>query len=58
MLHCVENARDETNVFNIGSTDHIDVTEVADIVVKQLGLSDVKYRYTSGMDGRGWKGPC
>ncbi len=56
MLHCVENARDETNVFNIGSTDHIDVTEVADIVVKQLGLSDVKYRYTSGMDGRGWKG--
>ena len=56
ILHCVEHSRDETNVFNIGSTDHIDVTEVADIVIKQLGLSDVRYRYTGGMDGRGWKG--
>jgi UDP-glucose 4-epimerase len=56
MLHCVENAKDETNVFNIGSSDHIDVTEVANIVVKQLGLSDVEFRYKYGMDGRGWKG--
>ena len=34
----------------------MDVTEIADIVVEQMGLTDVKYRYTGGMDGRGWKG--
>jgi UDP-glucose 4-epimerase len=56
MLYSIEHSGDETNLFNIGSTDHVDVTEVADIVVKQLGLSDVEYRYTGGMDGRGWKG--
>lgn len=30
------------------------VTEIADIVVEELGLSDVKYAYTGG--DRGWKG--
>jgi len=56
MLHCVEHSNDETNIFNIGSCDSLDVTRIADIVAARMGLSDVKYRYTGGIDGRGWKG--
>jgi UDP-glucose 4-epimerase len=32
------------------------VTEIADIVVKEMGLSGVQYEYAGGIDGRGWKG--
>jgi len=56
MMVTVEHSSDETNVFNIGSIDTVDVTEIADIVVKEMGLSGVKYDYTGGTDGRGWKG--
>jgi UDP-glucose 4-epimerase len=56
MIDVVEHSNDTTNVFNIGSSDTVDVTEIADIVVGQMGLSEVKYDYTSGTDGRGWKG--
>ncbi|MDM7912815.1 MAG: NAD-dependent epimerase/dehydratase family protein [Methanotrichaceae archaeon] len=56
MLHCVDGSKEETNIFNIGSSDTVDVTGIADIVAEQMGLSDVEYRYTGGVDGRGWKG--
>ena len=54
MLFAVDHARDPVNVYNIGSEDWIDVTAIADIVVRALGLSRVKYRYTGGE--RGWVG--
>jgi len=56
MLHCVQHSNGQINVFNIGSEDSVDVTEIANIVSRQMGLTDVRYRYTGGMDGRGWKG--
>jgi UDP-glucose 4-epimerase len=56
MLRCVESSGEQINVFNIGSEDSVDVTEIANIVALQMGLSDVQYRYTGGVDGRGWKG--
>jgi UDP-glucose 4-epimerase len=56
MVHCVDRADEETNIFNIGSSDFVDVTQIADIVAEEMGLSDVEYRYTGGIDGRGWKG--
>jgi UDP-glucose 4-epimerase len=56
MICCAEQSDDSVNIFNIGSRDSIDVTGIADIVVKSMGLSDVRYRYTGGVDGRGWKG--
>jgi UDP-glucose 4-epimerase len=56
MLHCVKGSDGQVNVFNIGSEDFVDVTEIADIVACQMGLSGVRYRYTGGIDGRGWKG--
>ncbi|MEZ0346308.1 MAG: NAD-dependent epimerase/dehydratase family protein [Infirmifilum sp.] len=43
--------------YNVGSEDSITVLEVADIVVRVLGLKGVTYRLTGGVDGgRGWVG--
>jgi len=56
MQHCVQHSDEQINVFNIGSEDSVDVTKIADIVAYQMGLVDVLYRYTGGVDGRGWKG--
>jgi len=45
------------DVYNIGSEDWIQVKEIADIVVKSLGLRNVEYKFTGGVDGgRGWLG--
>lgn len=56
MIYAVENSHEEINLFNIGSRDSIDVTRIADIVAERMGLFGVNYRYTGGVDGRGWKG--
>lgn len=42
------------NCFNIGSDDWISVTELAEIVVEEMGLSGVEFCYTGG--DRGWVG--
>jgi UDP-glucose 4-epimerase len=56
MIHCIEHSKEQTNIFNIGSYDCLDVTKIADIVVDCMDLSGVNYRYAGGLDGRGWKG--
>ncbi|MEB3755308.1 MAG: NAD-dependent epimerase/dehydratase family protein [Desulfurococcales archaeon] len=44
-------------VYNIGSKDWITVREIADIIVEELGLQNVKYKYKPATsDGRGWLG--
>ncbi|RLG84776.1 MAG: UDP-glucose 4-epimerase, partial [Thermoprotei archaeon] len=44
-------------IYNIGNDDWITVKEIADIVVKALGLQNVKYEYIMATpDGRGWPG--
>ena len=49
--------KDRVEIYNVGSSDMITVTELAKIVVSELGLSGVKFCYTGGVDGgRGWKG--
>lgn len=42
------------NVFNLGCTSSTNVTAIADMVVGEMGLSDVMYIYNGG--GRGWPG--
>jgi len=43
--------------FNLGSEDQINVNSIAQIVVEEMGLKNVTFRYTGGVDGgRGWKG--
>lgn len=56
MVYAVEHSSDQTNIFNIGSNDSVDVTEIADVVVESMGLGGVKYSYTGGFNGRGWRG--
>jgi UDP-glucose 4-epimerase len=56
MISSLERSRDRVNVFNIGSADSVDVTEIADVVVEKMKLEGVRYRYTGGVEGRGWKG--
>lgn len=54
MLFAADHATEPYNVLNIGSEDWIDVKSIADIVVQEMGLSGVPYRYTGG--SRGWVG--
>ncbi len=54
MLFAADHADERFNVFNIGSDDRIDVVRIADIVCEEMGLSDVRYRFTGGH--RGWVG--
>jgi UDP-glucose 4-epimerase len=42
------------DVFNLGCEQSIKVSEIGEIVVEEMGLSNVKFRYTGGM--RGWPG--
>jgi UDP-glucose 4-epimerase len=43
--------------FNLGSEDQINVNSIAQIVVEEMGLKNVTFRYTGGVDGgRGWRG--
>jgi len=42
------------NIFNLGLQEQITVNELADIVVKEMGLSGVRRKYTGGE--RGWVG--
>jgi UDP-glucose 4-epimerase len=54
MLFAADHSGEAFNVFNIGSEDWVDVTTIADLVVQEMGLPDVKYRFTGGE--RGWIG--
>jgi UDP-glucose 4-epimerase len=54
MLLLTEQGWTGFEVFNAGTGDYITVTEIAELVVERMGLSDVSYRYTGG--SRGWKG--
>ncbi|MGB9635803.1 MAG: NAD-dependent epimerase/dehydratase family protein [Thermoplasmata archaeon] len=54
MLYAMENSNDPVNIFNIGTDDWINVTRIAEIVVEELNLEDVKFKYTGGE--RGWSG--
>lgn len=44
-------------VYNIGNVDWISVKEIADLVVEEMGLSNVEYVFKPAThDGRGWLG--
>jgi UDP-glucose 4-epimerase len=57
MLLGAEKGRKQVEIFNVGSRDRIEVRDIADIVVQELGLKSVRYNWTGGvMNGRGWIG--
>lgn len=44
-------------IYNVGSEDQVNVKQIADIVCEEIGLKNVGYVFTGGVDGgRGWKG--
>jgi UDP-glucose 4-epimerase len=55
MLHAFRHAAvDPCDVFHLGNASTISVGEIADIVVEELGLSDVRYLFSGGQNG--WPG--
>jgi UDP-glucose 4-epimerase len=54
IMFAVNNSHEMANIFNIGSTDTINSTEIGELIVKEMGLHDVDFTYTGG--NRGWKG--
>ena len=44
-------------VYNVGSLDQVDVKRIAEIVTEEMGLENVEFKLTGGVDGgRGWLG--
>ena len=44
-------------VYNVGSLDRVGVRRIAEIVCDEMGVQEVKFRFTGGVDGgRGWRG--
>jgi UDP-glucose 4-epimerase len=54
IMFAVNNSDEMANIFNIGSMDTINSTQIGELIVKEMGLHDVKFTYTGG--SRGWKG--
>ncbi|MDW7732231.1 MAG: NAD-dependent epimerase/dehydratase family protein [Methanolobus sp.] len=54
MTFAVSESDGEVNIFNIGSEDATNPTRIGEIIVEEMGLSNVKFSYTGGP--RGWKG--
>lgn len=54
MPYCVSKSKEKVNLFNLGTTDRITVGEIAQILLKEMGLSQTKIVFTGG--SRGWKG--
>ena len=46
----------EGEVVNLGNAARTSVRRIADIVCETMGLDNVKYNFTGGFEGRGWKG--
>ncbi len=57
ILAGMERAEGPFAVYNIASEGQTSVAQIADAVCRAMGLQDVRYRWTGGVDGgRGWKG--
>jgi UDP-glucose 4-epimerase len=54
ILFVIENSKEEVNIFNIGSEDTISARGIGEVIVEEMGLSGVEFKYTGG--SRGWKG--
>ena len=54
MLFAVKHVREPLNVFNLGCDDWLQVTSIADLVVRAMGLTGVAYEFTGGEGG--WPG--
>lgn len=57
LLKLFDNREKENYViYNVGSDDKISVSEVSDVIIQVLGLSDVERKYIDTYNGAGWLG--
>jgi UDP-glucose 4-epimerase len=49
-----ENSNDQINLFNLGCDSNTTVTRIAEMLVEEMGLKNVEFKYTGGK--RGWAG--
>jgi UDP-glucose 4-epimerase len=57
LLLGLEKANNRVEIYNVGSEDQINVKTVAQIVIREMKLKNVKLTLTGGVDGgRGWAG--
>ena len=54
MFFAFKHSDNQCDVFNLGCESTIKVSAIAQIVAEEMGLKDVKFRYTGGK--RGWPG--
>jgi UDP-glucose 4-epimerase len=57
IIKAYELSEEPVAIYNIGSEDQISVTEIAKVVIEEMGLKDVKLKFSGGVNGgRGWIG--
>ncbi len=60
IIHVTERflkSEERADAYNLGSADQVTVREIAEIVAEEIGLQNVKFIFTGGVDGgRGWLG--
>jgi UDP-glucose 4-epimerase len=57
IINAFESTEDPVTIYNIGSEDQTNVTEIAKIVIEEMKLKDVKLKFSGGVNGgRGWIG--
>lgn len=54
ILTAFEKSTEKVNIYNLGNVEYINVVDLADIIVNEMGLKNVKYEFSGGE--RGWIG--
>jgi UDP-glucose 4-epimerase len=54
ILFALKKSREDVNIFNLGSIDSTSVNDIAKIVVSEMKLEGVEFKYSGG--SRGWLG--
>jgi len=54
MLFGFTRANEQINIFNLGCDTTTEVTQIGELIVEEMGLKDVTFKFTGGK--RGWKG--
>jgi UDP-glucose 4-epimerase len=54
MMFAFQKLKNQCDVFNLGTETFITVTRIGEIVCEEMGLKNVKFKYTGGK--RGWPG--
>ncbi len=54
IMTAINQATSKVNIFNLGNKEYLNVTDLAEIVIREWELKDVRIHYTGGK--RGWLG--